>query len=71
MVVNKNAGLLVQGDQTQDVTIADIAKLYIKETYNKPGNVFLGTVHRIDRPCSGALIFAKNQRALVRLNDSF
>ena len=60
LVVNKNPGLLVQSDQTNDITISDIGKLYIKEKYDKTGNPFLGTVHRLDRPVSGSLILAKN-----------
>ena len=71
LVVNKPAGLLVQGDRTGDETLADQAKAYIKNKYNKPGDVFLGIVHRIDRPVSGAVILARTSKALERLNESF
>lgn len=71
LVVNKPAGVLVQGDRTGDHTIAETAKSYLKAKYNKPGNVFLGTVHRLDRPVSGALVFARTSKALSRLNEQF
>ena len=69
IVINKNPSELVQGDKTGDSSLLDTLKFYLKKTYNKPGNVFLGLVHRIDRPVSGALIFAKTGKALSRLNE--
>ena len=71
LVVNKPGGLLVQGDSTGDETLLDIGKKYIKEKYNKPGNVFLGVVHRLDRPVSGVVLMAKTSKALERLNKQF
>ncbi len=71
LVINKPAGLLVQGDSTGDETLLDIGKKYIKEKYNKPGNVFLGVVHRLDRPVSGVVLMAKTSKALERLNKQF
>lgn len=71
LVVNKPAGLLVHGDETGDVTLADLAKEYIKHKYNKPGNVFVGVVHRLDRPVSGVVLMAKTSKALTRLNELF
>ncbi|WP_033316648.1 RluA family pseudouridine synthase [Pontibacter roseus] len=71
LVVNKPAGLLVHGDETGDECLADIAKLYLKEKYNKPGNVFVGVVHRLDRPVSGVVLLAKTSKALTRLNELF
>ena len=71
IIVNKRAGEIVQGDKTGDKTLADIVKSYIKKKYNKPGNVFLGTAHRLDRPVSGAIVFAKTSKALTRLNQMF
>jgi 23S rRNA pseudouridine1911/1915/1917 synthase len=71
LIVNKAAGVLVQGDSTGDKTLADYAKDYIKEKYNKPGDVFLGVVHRIDRPVSGAVILARTSKALERMNKMF
>lgn len=68
IVVNKRPGDIVQGDKTGDVPLSDIVKAYIKFKYNKPGNVFLGVVHRIDRPTSGLVIFARTSKALTRLN---
>lgn len=68
IVINKRTGDLVQGDKTGDAPLSDILKEYIKEKYNKPGNVYLGVVHRLDRPTSGAVIFAKTSKALGRLN---
>lgn len=69
LVVNKNPGEIVQGDKTGDIPLLDTVKAYIKEKYNKPGDVFLGCVHRIDRPVSGALIFAKTSKALTRMTE--
>ncbi len=71
LVVNKPGGLLVQGDSTGDETLLDIGKAYLKEKYNKPGNVFLGVVHRLDRPVSGVVLMAKTSKALERLNKQF
>jgi 23S rRNA pseudouridine1911/1915/1917 synthase len=71
LVVNKTAGLLVQGDQTGDESLVDIAKLYIKNKYEKPGDVFLGLVHRLDRPTSGVIVLARTSKALTRLNKQF
>ncbi len=69
IVVNKLAGEIVQGDKTGDKPLCDEVREYIKEKYAKPGNVFCGVVHRIDRPASGLVIFAKTSKALSRLND--
>jgi len=71
IAVNKRPGDLVQGDQTGDATLADEVKAYIKKKYNKPGEVFLGIVHRIDRPVSGVVLFARTSKALSRLNKMF
>lgn len=71
IAVRKNGGDLVQGDRTDDITLADEVKSYIKRKYNKPGDVFLGIVHRIDRPVSGVVIFARTSKALSRLNKAF
>lgn len=71
IVVNKNSGEIVQGDKTGDVPLSDIVKSWIKDKYNKPGNVFLGVVHRLDRPVQGVVVFAKTSKALSRLNDMF
>lgn len=71
IIVNKQSGEIVQGDKTGDTPLSDIIKQYIKEKYNKPGNVFLGVVHRLDRPVSGLVVFAKTSKALSRLNEMF
>ena len=71
LVINKAAGLLVQGDKTGDTPLVDLAKAYLKKKYNKPGEVFLGVVHRLDRPTSGVLVFARTSKALSRLNTQF
>lgn len=71
LVVNKRPGDIVQGDRTGDTPLSEIAKEYIKIKYNKPGNVFLGVVHRLDRPTSGVLVFARTSKALARLNQQF
>lgn len=68
IIVNKRAGDITQGDKTGDAPLSDIIKEYIKDKYNKPGNVFLGTVHRLDRPTSGVVIYARTSKALERLN---
>lgn len=67
LIVNKEPSEIVQGDKTGDICLLDDVKSYIKETYNKPGNVYAGLVHRIDRPVSGAIIFAKTSKALSRM----
>lgn len=71
LVINKPAGVLVQGDATGDKPLVDYGKDYIKEKYNKPGAVFLGVVHRIDRPVSGLVVFARTSKALERMNKVF
>ncbi|QDO94012.1 RluA family pseudouridine synthase [Formosa sediminum] len=71
IVVNKRAGDIVQGDKTGDKPLSDVVKAYIKDAYNKPGNVYLGVVHRLDRPTTGLVIFAKTSKALTRLNAMF
>ncbi len=68
IIVNKRAGDITQGDKTGDTPLSDVVKGYIKEKYNKPNNVYLGVVHRLDRPTSGVIIFAKTSKALKRLN---
>jgi len=71
IIVNKRAGDIVQGDKTGDKPLSDIVKEYIAQKYNKPGNVYLGTVHRLDRPTTGLVIFSKTSKALPRLNKLF
>lgn len=71
LVVNKPAGMLVQGDETGDDSLIEICKNYIKIKYKKPGNVFLGLPHRLDRPVSGVVILAKTSKALDRINEQF
>ena len=71
IVINKSASDIVQGDKTGDETLPDKIKVYLKEKYNKPGNVFCGVVHRLDRPTSGAVVFARTSKALERLNAQF
>ncbi len=71
IVVNKRPGDIVQGDKTGDVPLSEIVKQYVKKKYNKPGKVFLGVVHRIDRPTSGLVVFARTSKALSRLNEIF
>jgi 23S rRNA pseudouridine1911/1915/1917 synthase len=71
IIVNKRPGEIVQGDKTGDTPLCDIVKAWIKERYNKPGNVFLGVVHRLDRPVGGLVVFAKTSKALTRMNDMF
>ena len=71
IVINKPAGTLVQGDKSGDEPLSDIVKRYIKVKYNKPGEVFLGTVHRLDRPTSGIVLFARTSKALTRMNALF
>ena len=69
IVVNKAPGEIVQGDKTGDKPLVEILKEYLKEKYDKPGNVFCGVVHRIDRPVSGLVVFARTSKALTRLNE--
>ena len=71
IIVNKQSGEIVQGDKTGDRPLSDIVKDYIKEKYQKPGAVFLGVVHRLDRPVSGLVVFARTSKALTRLNKMF
>ncbi len=71
IVVNKKAGTLVQGDKTGDTPLNEQVKAYVKVKYNKAGDVFLGTVHRLDRPTSGILLFARTSKALARMNELF
>ena len=71
IVINKRVGDIVQGDKTGDKPLSEIVKEYIKDKYNKPGEVFLGVVHRLDRPTTGIVIFAKTSKALERLNKIF
>lgn len=71
IVVNKRVGDIVQGDQTGDKPLSDVVKEYLKQKYDKPGAVYLGVVHRLDRPTTGIVLFAKTSKALTRLNDLF
>ena len=71
IVVNKRVGDIVQGDKTGDKPLSDVVKEYIKDKYNKPGEVFLGVVHRLDRPTSGIVVFARTSKALSRMNELF
>ncbi len=71
IVVNKRVGDIVQGDKTGDKPLSEVVKEYIKDKYDKPGNVYLGVVHRLDRPTSGILVFARTSKALSRLNETF
>lgn len=71
LAVNKEAGMLVQGDSTGDEPMSEMVKAYIKERYQKPGNVFVGVVHRLDRPVSGVVVFARTSKSLARMNELF
>lgn len=71
IVINKRPGDIIQGDKTGDTPLSDIVKAYLKVKYDKPGNVYLGVVHRLDRPTSGVVVFAKTSKALPRLNKLF
>jgi 23S rRNA pseudouridine1911/1915/1917 synthase len=71
IAVNKPAGMLVQGDETGDDALNDVVAGYLKRKYNKPGDAFIGTIHRLDRPVSGLVIFAKTSKALTRMNELF
>ena len=71
IVINKRVGDIVQGDKTGDKPLSEVVKEYIKDKYNKPGEVFLGVVHRLDRPTTGIVVFARTSKALARLNELF
>ena len=71
IAINKRPGDIVQGDKTGDMPLSEVIKLYLKKKYNKPGNVYLGVAHRLDRPTSGIVVFAKTSKALPRLNKLF
>ena len=71
IAVNKTCNEIVQGDKTGDTPLSEIVKAYIKDKYNKPGEVFLGVTHRLDRPTSGIVLFARTSKALTRLNEMF
>lgn len=71
IIVNKSSSEIVQGDKTGDKPLSEMVKEYIKQKYHKPGNVFLGVVHRLDRPVSGLVVFARTSKALARLNEMF
>ena len=71
IAVNKKSGDIVQGDKTGDTPLSDFVKEYIKKKYNKPGEVFLGTIHRLDRPTSGIILYARTSKALSRMNKQF
>ncbi|MEO9513559.1 MAG: RNA pseudouridine synthase [Flavobacteriaceae bacterium] len=71
IAINKKPGDIVQGDKTGDIPLSEIVKQYLKEKYTKPGNVYLGVAHRLDRPTSGIILFAKTSKALPRLNKLF
>ena len=71
IILNKKAGELVQGDQTGDIPLAEKVKEYLKKKYKKPGAVYLGVVHRLDRPTSGVVLFTKTSKALSRINEQF
>lgn len=71
IVINKRVGDIVQGDKTGDKPLSDIVKEFLKEKYNKPGEVFLGVVHRLDRPTTGIVVFARTSKALSRMNELF
>ena len=71
VVVNKTSSEIVQGDKTGDTPLSEMVKQYLKEKYNKPGNVFIGVTHSLDRPVSGLVVFAKTSKALPRLNEMF
>ncbi|KIC03549.1 pseudouridine synthase [Flavobacterium sp. JRM] len=71
IVVNKRVGDIVQGDKTGDKPLSDVVKEYIKDKYNKPGDAFLGVIHRLDRPTTGIVVFARTSKALTRMNELF
>lgn len=71
IAINKRVGDIVQGDKTGDKPLSDVVKEYIKDKYNKPGEVFLGVIHRLDRPTTGIVIFARTSKSLIRMNELF
>ena len=71
IAINKKSGDIVQGDKTGDAPLSNFVKAYIKKKYNKPGEVFLGTIHRLDRPTSGVVLYARTSKALTRMNEQF
>ena len=71
IAVNKKSGQIVQGDKTGDIPLSELVKIFLKEKYNKPGNVFCGVIHRLDRPVTGLVLFAKTSKGLSRMNDLF
>ena len=71
IAINKKSGDIVQGDKTGDAPLSDFVKAYIKKKYNKAGEVFLGTIHRLDRPTSGIVLYARTSKALTRMNEQF
>ncbi len=71
IAINKKSGDIVQGDKTGDAPLSDFVKTYIKKKYNKPSEVFLGTIHRLDRPTSGVVLYARTSKALARMNEQF
>lgn len=71
IIVNKAPGEIVQGDKTGDRPLVEELKIWLKEKYAKPGNVFCGVIHRLDRPVGGLVIFAKTSKALARMNEMF
>lgn len=71
LILNKKAGQIVQGDKTGDKPMSELIKDYLRIAYNKPGNIFAGVVHRIDRPVTGVVVFAKTSKALTRMNEMF
>tara|TARA_B100000767_G_scaffold13979_1_gene13431 strand:- start:815 stop:1474 length:660 start_codon:yes stop_codon:yes gene_type:complete len=71
IAINKKSGDIVQGDKTGDEPLSNFVKAYIKKKYNKPGEVFLGTIHRLDRPTSGVVLYARTSKALTRMNEQF
>lgn len=71
IAINKKPGDIIQADKTGDIPLSDFVKSYIKKKYNKPGDVFLGTIHRLDRPTSGVILFARTSKALSRMNQQF
>ena len=71
IAINKKSGDITQGDKTGDIPLSEIVKDFLKKKYDKPGNVYLGTIHRIDRPTTGVIIYAKTSKALSRMNEKF
>ncbi|HTF04796.1 MAG TPA: pseudouridine synthase, partial [Bacteroidia bacterium] len=71
IAINKRTGEIVQGDKTGDIPLSEKLKIFVGEKYSKPGEVFMGVIHRIDRPVSGVVLFAKTSKALARMNELF